>query len=125
MIKKSLPKCYLLVHNIQKPKNLGMIVRTCSAFNIEKIFLISKDPEQKKRSKIMKAFKVRLGSQGTDKKMNYEFFGTVEEAGEYFKENKITVCGIEITKTSKSINEDPWLGDTVFIPGNEGHGNDP
>ena len=59
---KKLPKCYLLVHNIAKPKNVGMIVRSCAAFNIEKIYLISKDPEKKKKSKIFKAFGLKFGA---------------------------------------------------------------
>lgn len=122
MIPNKLPKLYILIHNIQKPKNVGMIIRSCSAFNVEKVFLIAKDIEKKKKSKVMKEFRTSMGSKGTDKKMEYEFFASVEEASNYFKENKITVCGIEITETSESVNSDPWRGDTVLIPGNEGIG---
>ena len=116
------PRLFLLVHNIQKPKNLGMMIRSCAAFNTEKVFLISKNPEKKKEKKIMKAFGIRLGSQGTDKKMDYHIFYSIQEAKEYFNQRNITICGIEITETSQSINADPWRGDTVLVPGNEGHG---
>lgn len=33
-------KMYLLIHNIQKNKNLGMIVRSACAFNVHKIFTV-------------------------------------------------------------------------------------
>ena len=60
-----------------------------------------------------------------DKKMDYGFFPNILAAKEYFNEHKIIICGIEITSTSKSINEEPFKGDTVFIPGNEGEGKKP
>lgn len=41
------PKMYLLVHNIQKSKNIGMIVRSACAFNVEKIFTVIKTEERK------------------------------------------------------------------------------
>lgn len=37
-----LPKGYLLLHNIGKKNNMGIIIRSASAFNFEKVFLISK-----------------------------------------------------------------------------------
>lgn len=56
------------------------------------------------------------------KKVEYHFFYSVLEAKEYFNTNNITICGIEIGEKAESINTDPWRGDTVFIPGNEGEG---
>lgn len=116
------PKLYMLVHNIQKANNIGMMVRSCSAFNVQKIFLISKDPEQKKKSKIFKSFGFRFGDQGTSSKMDYHIFYSIKEAKTYFNENNITICGIEIGEGAESILSDPWKGDTVLVPGNEGHG---
>lgn len=39
---KRLPKGYLMLHNIGKKNNMGIIIRSASAFNFEKVFLISK-----------------------------------------------------------------------------------
>ena len=116
------PKLYILVHNLQKPNNIGMMVRSCSAFNVQKVFLISKDPETKKKSKIFKKFGLKFGDQGTSSKMDYHFFYSIKEAKEYFNENNITICGIEIGEGSQNVNTAPWKGDTVLVPGNEGHG---
>ncbi len=84
--------------------------------------MISKDPEQKKSSKVFKKFGLIFGDKGTSAKMDYHFFYSVEEAKKYFNENNITICGIEIGKGAKSVNSDPWKGDTVLVPGNEGLG---
>jgi tRNA G18 (ribose-2'-O)-methylase SpoU len=115
-------KLYLLVHNIQKPANVGTMIRSCSAFNVDKIFLISKDPDQKKQSKLFKKFGLKYGDKGTSDKMEYHFFFSIEEARTYFNEHKITICGIEIGDGAQSVNTDPWRGDTVLVPGNEGTG---
>lgn len=118
-----LPKCYLLFHNISKPKNIGSLVRSACAFNVEKVFLISKDPEKKKDSKIMKAFGIRHGAQGTEDRIEYGFFFSVQEAKEYFLAHKIRVVGVEIGNGARSVNDKAAFdGDTVFILGNEGDG---
>ena len=33
---------YLLLHNIAKPKNMGMIIRSAAAFKIKTVFIIGK-----------------------------------------------------------------------------------
>ena len=113
---------YLLIHNIAKPKNVGTIIRTAAAFDVKKVFLLSKDPEKKKKSKAFKSFGLKFGAHGTEKKVDYHFFYNVDEAVKYFKENNICICGIEIGEKAKSVAEQPFDRDTVFIPGNEGDG---
>lgn len=54
--------------------------------------------------------------------MDYHIFYSIKEAKTYFNENNITICGIEIGEGAESILSDPWKGDTVLVPGNEGHG---
>ena len=122
-MEKTLPKCYLLLHNIAKPKNIGMIVRSACAFNVEKIFLISKDPEKKLKSKLLKDFGVVFGAQGTENKIEYEFFFSVKEAKTYFTERNIKIVGIEIGDNARSLHKaGAFEGDTVLVPGNEGDG---
>ena len=115
----SKPKFYMLSHNIAKRKNIGSMIRSSVAFGIEKFFLVNKTEEQMKKSKVLKQFKLSYGAQGTDGRVEYEIFTSLKEAKDYFKENNITVCGIEITEDSESVVNQPFRGDTVFIPGNE------
>lgn len=123
MEKEKYAKCYLLIHNIAKPKNVGMIVRSACAFNVEKIYLISKDPEKKLKSKLLKDFGVVFGAQGTENKIEYEFFFSVKEAKQFFNEKGIKIVGIEIGDNARNLHKPgAFEGDTVFVPGNEGDG---
>lgn len=122
-MEKTAPRVYLLLHNIAKPKNVGMIVRSACAFNVDKIFLVSKDPEKKLKSKLLKDFGVVFGAQGTENKIDYEFFFSVKEAKAYFNERNIKIVGIEIGDNARSLHKaGAFEGDTVLVPGNEGDG---
>ena len=116
------PRFHLLLHNITKPKNYGMLLRSAAAFNCERIFIISKNEENTKKTKLFSQLKLEFGDKGTAMKLAYEVFTNIKQAKEYFQANKILVCGVEITETSQSIVKDPFHGETVFILGNEGEG---
>ncbi len=122
MESKSKPNQYLLIHNITKPKNYGMMLRSAAAFDVKKIFLISKNFEEKRKSKIFRDFNLFFGDKGTSRKLEYEVFSGIKQAKAYFMINNIRVCGIEITQGSESITTNPFYGDTVFVLGNEGEG---
>ncbi len=113
---------YLLIHNISKPKNYGMLLRSAAAFDVRKIFLVSKNFEEKRKSKIFRDFNLFFGDKGTSRKLEYEVFGSIRQAKDYFVANGIRVCGVEITQDAQSINTRPFHGDTVFVLGNEGEG---
>ena len=113
---------YLLIHNISKPKNYGMMLRSAAAFDVRKIFLVSKNFEEKRKSKIFRDFNLFFGDKGTSRKLEYEVFGSIRQAKDYFVANNVRVCGVEITQDAKSINTHPFQGDTVFVLGNEGEG---
>ena len=53
------PQAALLVFNIQKQKNLGMMIRSAAAFGIEEIFAVESNSKKKP---------LTFGSQGTEKK---------------------------------------------------------
>jgi len=42
MSEKTMPRGFLMLHNIGKKHNMGTVIRSASAFNFEKVFLISK-----------------------------------------------------------------------------------
>lgn len=94
--------------------------RSASAFNFSNVFIISKTEDKKtiKLAKLRKEFGF-FGSQGTDKLMDFSAFSTLKEAKDFFIENKISVCGVEIGKGSKNIVDKPFIGSTVFLMGNE------
>lgn len=118
----SQPKFYLLLHNVTKPKNFGMLLRSAAAFNCDKIFVISKSEEQTKKSKLFAQFKLGFGDKGTALKLDYEVFTSIDQAKQFFVANGILVVGVEITENSLSVSKSPFHGNTVFVLGNEGEG---
>ena len=70
-------------------------MRSAAAFNLEEIYLV--EPAGKK-SKIS-----TFGSQGTANKMATRYFNALKDVREHCNENKISICGIEITPTSQPI----------------------
>ena len=54
--------------------------------------------------------------------MDMRFFQSLSGVKDYCNTNKISICGIEIMPESKPIHEQPFLGDTLFLLGNEGSG---
>jgi tRNA G18 (ribose-2'-O)-methylase SpoU len=104
---------YLLIYNIQSKHNVGTLIRSASAFNCKKILVIGSN------KKILKKF---YGSQGTVKRMEFQFFETIDDLKIFCKENKIFICGVEIGKSSVAVNKQPFKGNTLFVLGNEGSG---
>lgn len=105
---------YLLITSVYGKNNSGTLIRSASAFNCKKIFILGKN------KKILKKF---FGSQGTVKKMQFEFFETVEQLKDYCLNNKILICGVDIRyKGIKDkvlpIQNTDFKGDTLFILGN-------
>lgn len=109
------------MHNIGKRNNIGGIIRSACAFNISKVFYVGKQDSNCKKMKVMKDF-MFFGNKGTLKKMDFHNFSSLKEAKEYFKENKIFVCGVEIGEGSQPIQSQPFKGNTAFFLGNEGTG---
>ena len=75
MVEKAIskPLGHVLIYNINKPKNIGTIIRSAAAFNFHTIFLICKN-EQKKELKLKlleKKFNF-FGNKGTTKQMNFQ-----------------------------------------------------
>ena len=110
--KTNKPDFYILIYNIQKYRNIGTIIRSASAFNVKAIFVYA-------NKKILKKF---FGNQNTTKTNEFIFFDSLETIKKYCKDNSITICGIEITEDSKPIQSTPFLGNTLFVFGNEGTG---
>lgn len=113
-------KSYLVLHNVGKKKNVGTIIRSACAFNLSNVFLISKNIGGKKY-KPEKDFNF-FGNQNTAAQIDYTAFGSLKEAKEYFVQNNIFVCGVEIMHNAQSITKHPFKGNTAFILGNEGTG---
>ncbi|SBT71849.1 RNA methyltransferase, putative [Plasmodium malariae] len=106
-------KMYVVIYNIGKKKNVGSIIRSCVAFNVNKIFLVGR------RKNEINFF----GNMGTYKYIRIEHFNSMTELKNYLNDNNILLYGCEITSDSVSVTTKPFLKkDTAFIFGNEGTG---
>lgn len=108
----SQPLFVLIVHSIAKKINIGNLIRSACAFNIHSVLIAG----SKKNVQF-------FGSQGTFKHIDFINFDSLEGAVKHARSNlKCEILGIEIRQDAKSINTEPFKGNTAFILGNEGTG---
>ncbi|XP_053991218.1 23S rRNA (guanosine(2553)-2'-O)-methyltransferase RlmP-like isoform X3 [Hylaeus volcanicus] len=108
-LKISRPQSYLILNNIGKKNNFGLLLRSAAAFGIEQVYIVGE--------KKMKTF----GHKGTVPHMKL----TVCESFDHVRRclgDKVKVCGIEINETAKPVSCHPFSGSTAFMLGNEGTG---
>ncbi|XP_053991217.1 23S rRNA (guanosine(2553)-2'-O)-methyltransferase RlmP-like isoform X2 [Hylaeus volcanicus] len=101
-LKISRPQSYLILNNIGKKNNFGLLLRSAAAFGIEQVYIVGE--------KKMKTFGHKL---------------TVCESFDHVRRclgDKVKVCGIEINETAKPVSCHPFSGSTAFMLGNEGTG---
>ncbi len=55
-------------------------------------------------------------------KTDFRYFDGLKEVRSFCTEKGISICGIEIMKDARPINENPFRGSTLFVLGNEGSG---
>lgn len=103
-------KSALIIFNISKNRNFGGLVRTADALGVSEIIVVGK-----KRLK-------RYGHCGTFDSNKQKHFYSLDEAVVYLKQLKYNIVGIEISNESIAIENQPFDGNTAFLPGNEGTG---
>jgi len=102
---------YFIWNCVAKRHNLGMIMRSCAAFNCKKILVAG----QKKNIRT-------FGAKGTKAYVEVEIFPKLKDIKEYTKRNKIKIVGVEIMPSAKGVQTHPFDSATAFLLGNEGDG---
>jgi len=98
----------LIVFNIEKNNNVGLLMRSAYAFGCDEVLLIGKTK-----------YKV-TGSAGTYSKLKQRHFFSLAEAVVYCKQAGFTIYGVEIGGTP--LPKVHFDSDVAFILGNEGRG---
>ncbi|KAK8803424.1 hypothetical protein WA158_001118 [Blastocystis sp. Blastoise] len=111
-INEGKPKGYLTIWNVSKKHNVGNMIRSAVALGMDGVVIIGNRKLQ------------FFGAKGSDSHIPIHVFPTMELAKQWFKENNITVCGVEIDSTAKDVREHPFQGNTAIMMGNEGDGMD-
>ena len=117
------PELHLLLHNISKPRNSGMLIRSAAAFNATSVFLVARNkPKSLKKSKLFANFCLTFGDRGTARQLDYCLLPSLKLAKAHFVEKGIRVVGVEIAEGAVPIEDYKFVQDTVIVLGNEGEG---
>lgn len=83
-----LPKCYVIISNLQSGSNIGSICRNALAFNVHEVIVVGR-----------KGFrdKMRNADRGAKRRQTFVHFNSVSEAAVYLKEERnCSIVGVEI-----------------------------
>ena len=106
---------YLIINNVQKPKNIRNMLLSAGAFGVVEVLVIGQRTSFE--SVIADPMLTSLLEAMTITKLP-----NLTQCREYLKVRDVTIVGIEILYDAKSINDDPFHGSMAFIMGNEGSG---
>jgi tRNA G18 (ribose-2'-O)-methylase SpoU len=104
------PECRVLVYNVSKKLNIGMIVRTAVAFAATQIIVVG-------NRKIN-----TLGNQSTNRYISFKYFDRWRECADWIKQDGWRLIGVEIGERAVNISTRPFSHKTIFVLGNEGQG---
>ena len=115
---------YLLIHNINKRKNIGLLLQAALMFNTSKVFIIhrSKRKRTTQRPGLPPEMVKFIGDRNASSDLTFQIFQSIEEFKDFCQKESIFICGIEIGTTSRCLTEEPFSAKTCFILGNEGQG---
>mmetsp|Transcript_68381 Transcript_68381/g.142950 ORF Transcript_68381/g.142950 Transcript_68381/m.142950 type:complete len:262 (+) Transcript_68381:163-948(+) len=101
--------CYLILFNLNKKNNLGLILRSAAAFGVRRIVLVGREG--------FKSFCKKSG-QGA---VPIQHAATLPEAISFLRglHSDIKICGVEILPEAASLHQMPFSGATAFMVGNE------
>ena len=105
---------YLICDGVQDPGNLGSIIRTCLAFNIDYV-LLSKGSVDIYNDKVIR------GSQGAIFKINIAYCD-LDDTLDKLKANNITIYTSTLQSDSVNLKDIKKIGRFCLIVGNEGSG---
>lgn len=104
------PECRVLIYNVSKKLNIGMIVRTAVAFAATQIIVVG-------------GRKVNtLGNQQTNRYISWKHFDRWNECLAWIRADRWKLIGVEIGARAVNVATRPFSDRTIFILGNEGQG---
>ena len=98
----------LIVFNIEKPQNVGMLIRSAYAFGCSELLVVGRQK-----------FK-QTGSAGSDRFLKRRHFYRLEDAVAECRDQGLHIYGLEIG--GRDLRETNFDRDAAFVLGNEGRG---
>ncbi|NMM48970.1 TrmH family RNA methyltransferase [Marinigracilibium pacificum] len=107
----------VICDRVEKPANMGMILRLCDAFNISKCYFVGNEIEELPQ-------KARKVSRSAFERVNYTFIKSVDELMSQLRKDNYKIIGLELTDRSKDLREFDFskVSKIAFVIGSEKHG---
>lgn len=105
----------LMLESVRDPKNIGAIIRSARAFNVDRI-IMSSDCADIYSSKTVRA------SMGNIFSMKIDRVESIPEAIRRIREIGREVYGAALDESARKLGHDEFASDSVVVIGNEGHG---
>ena len=112
--KNSLQSALVVLDDITDQRNIGSIIRTCSAFNIDAVILLEKNYNSK--SKMM-----YKSASGAMELVNIIPVSNITNALELLKKNNYWIYGLD-GYAKENIEDQKWTSHNAFVFGSEGVG---
>jgi 23S rRNA (guanosine2251-2'-O)-methyltransferase len=113
-IKNNLKNTLVVLDDITDQRNIGSIIRSCSAFNIDAVILLEKNYNPKNKMMYKSA-------SGAMEIVNIIPVSNITNALEVLKKNNYWVYGLD-GNAKENIEEQKWSNQNVFVFGSEGDG---
>jgi len=113
-IKNNLKNTLVVLDDITDQRNIGSIIRSCSAFNIDAVILLEKNYNPKNKMMYKSA-------SGAMEIVNIIPVSNITNALEVLKKNNYWVYGLD-GNAKENIEDQKWFNKNVFVFGSEGDG---
>ena len=113
-IKNNLKNTLVVLDDITDQRNIGSIIRSCSAFNIDAVILLEKNYNPKNKMMYKSA-------SGAMEIVNIIPVSNITNALEVLKKNNYWVYGLD-GNAKENIEDQKWSNLNVFVFGSEGNG---
>jgi tRNA G18 (ribose-2'-O)-methylase SpoU len=106
------PRHYLIVNNVQKTKNIKNMLLSASAFGVHEVLVVGqKKLDLDEHAALLRRLRCPVSR-----------LASLRDCRDYCQARSVRIVGVEILESARSIDDEPFLGDTAFIMGNEGSG---
>jgi 23S rRNA (guanosine2251-2'-O)-methyltransferase len=113
-IKNNLKNTLVVLDDIKDQRNIGSIIRSCSAFNVDAVILLEKNYNPKNKMMYKSA-------SGAMELVNIISVSNIANALEILKKNNYWVYGLD-GNAKENIEDQKWSNQSVFVFGSEGDG---
>lgn len=114
---KQLPKHQVvcILDNLSNAYNIGVIIRLCEAFRIEKLYVCGDAPD-------LSNWKLRNTSVGSQKWLDIEYETDTNEVIKKLQEDDYIVSAVELTKNAQQYDNTKDVNKIAYVLGNENFG---